>query len=447
MSRSAAEVKETDYKDVKQIPREFFWDTLTAFILFLIFNLAAADFVIEFVRDSEIVCFLNNSILTASVSHLCATNAPSGAYISFVMVFHGFILLAPHYLWKYHFKGSFVYFMRVSSTLKRKEYDTGECNSHIIIEELEKSFKSKIIFHYYIFKLIFQLFWSISGFIFVLTFFYQKFGPFFYCSHPLDMENTEITCLYEILNFLEVLWIMELVLLFIIALNQVWALLWCFKIHSRELGSLSIGTFSYHYGLSSKYYPQRILSSRCDSVMRFLYYFAPMLDRTGSGGPHIVTSLDFMVMKLYHTDSHLGYVFKESQILYKYNQLCADDQRRLKIHSKKQYNNLADDSEDEGVIYKTKDMIADNNDMMWKFSKQWQNSGIYSDFEMLRLDYAVVLPGTIRGTVLGFSARAPSNARAIEVTFGLPNFATSLARVFKQVNPSVSTVFRIFAQT
>ena len=58
-----------------------------------------------------------------------------------------------------------------------------------------------------------------------------------------------------------------------------------------------------------------------------------------------------------------------------------------------------------------------------------------------------VLPGTIRGTVLGFSARAPSNARAIEVTFGLPNFATSLSRVFKQVNPSVSTVFRIFAQT
>ena len=45
---------------------------------------------------------------------------------------------------------------------------------------------------------------------------------------------------------------------------------------------------------------------------------------------------------------------------------------------------------DEGVIYKTKDMIADNNDMMWKFSKQYQNSGIYSDFEMLRLEYAVV---------------------------------------------------------
>ena len=44
-----------------------------------------------------------------------------------------------------------------------------------------------------------------------------------------------------------------------------------------------------------------------------------------------------------------------------------------------------------------------------------------------------MLPGTIRGTVLGFSARAPHNESAIEVTFGLPNFASSLARVFKKV--------------
>lgn len=96
-------------------------------------------------------------------------------------------------------------------------------------------------------------------------------------------------------------------------------------------------------------------------------------------------------------------------------------------------------------------MIADNDDLMWKFSKQCRKFGIYSDFQMLGSDYPVVshtryvalytvhlpffkvLPGTIRGTVLGFSSRAPHNASAIEVSFCLPNFTTSLARIFKQV--------------
>lgn len=39
----------------------------------------------------------------------------------------------------------------------------------------------------------------------------------------------------------------------------------------------------------------------------------------------------------------------------------------------------------------------------------------------------------MRGTVLGFAARAPDNGSAIEVSFGIPSFATSLARVFKWV--------------
>ena len=47
---------------------------------------------------------------------------------------------------------------------------------------------------------------------------------------------------------------------------------------------------------------------------------------------------------------------------------------------------------------------------------------------------AQVLPGTMRGTVLGFSARAPDNSSAIEVSFGCPSYATALARVFQWVS-------------
>ena len=346
MSRSSVE---SDC-NVERSPRDFFWDTSTTFIVILLLNLAAADFVFELVRDSEIVCFTDNSS-TACLGHLCATNVPSGAYISFFIVFHGFVLLAPHYLWYYHFKRSFSYFFITSSNLKReKEYNTGEyavMNTQIV-RELERTFKSSGIFHYYILKLIIQLIWAIGGFFFSLAFFHQKFGPFFHYSHPPGMEwkiDKDIICLYEILNFLEVVWIIQLVLLLIAVLCQVWALLWCFKIHSRELGAMDIATFGYHYGLSSKYYNIKMFSSRCDSAMKFLCYLVPILDRIVFGGPHIVTSLDFMVIKLYYTDSHLGYVFKESQILQIYNQLCSDDKRRLKIYFKKQNNILADDSE------------------------------------------------------------------------------------------------------
>ena len=342
------EVKESN---VEQKPREYFWDTIIIYVAFLILNLAAADFAIEFVRDNEIVCFsAANSSFIPEIRHLCATNVPSGAYISIFVVFHGLILLASHHLWRNSFEGSFRSFFRVVSKLKkRREYETGTyATMNInIVEDLEDKFKSRIIFQNYILKLIFQLIWAIGGFIFAAAFFYQKFGPFFNC-YTSENEwniNSDVTCVYEILTFLEILWILELVLLFIIGVTLIWALLWCFQSHPSELGSLPIATFSYHYGLSSKYYTTQTTPSHCNCVMRFLFYIAPVLERIIYGGPHIVTSLDFMVMKLFNTDRQLGYVFKESQISHKYNKLCADDQRRLKLHVKKQRNLMADDSE------------------------------------------------------------------------------------------------------
>lgn len=41
----------------------------------------------------------------------------------------------------------------------------------------------------------------------------------------------------------------------------------------------------------------------------------------------------------------------------------------------------------------------------------------------------------MRGAVLGLGARAPSNANAINISFGDSGYATALARVFTWVSP------------
>ncbi len=50
-----------------------------------------------------------------------------------------------------------------------------------------------------------------------------------------------------------------------------------------------------------------------------------------------------------------------------------------------------------------------------------------------------VLPDTMRGTVLGFAARAPCNEGAIDITFGNIGYAFTLARVFRWVRLVIYT--------
>ena len=331
-----------------QAPREFFWDTAVTFVVLLIFSLAVADLVTEYVRGAAIACFTTNfTSIAPEIKSFCAKNVPLGAYFSHLIAFHGIILIAPHFFWLYHSQNSLVYSFDVVTNLTRYEELQKGDHSTInfeIVQQMGKMFSEKGVFHLYIIKLIFQFIWTIAGFCFILAFFHQKFGPLFHC----NVLGGEVMCTFDILTFLETLWIVELVFLIIVGVLLIWAIVWCFSVHTTELGSFDIALFSYNYGISSKFYTQKIPSaSCCDSILRVLFHISPLLQRLTYGGPHIVTNLDFMVMKLYHTHHSLGSVFKESQILLHYYKMCADERRRLYIHSKKHRNDLADDKDGE----------------------------------------------------------------------------------------------------
>ena len=161
--------------------------------------------------------------------------------------------------------------------------------------------------------------------------------------------HTDVACVFDTLNLLQVLWVAEILLLILAALGLLWALIWCFSVHPKELGSSEIADFSYHYGLPSQYYvPKLPLLYFCGTGLRYLFKFS----RT-SGEPRIKTDLDFLIMVLYCTDGGLGHILKEGQVGNVLKQLYDDDRRRLNIHARKHRNIRAynSDCESECKVY------------------------------------------------------------------------------------------------
>ena len=342
----------TDENRILQGPRQFFWDILLTLDVLVIFSLAIADLVIEFLRGADIACFAVNSTTSATeISHFCAAHVPSGVYFSYFVVFHGFILISAHYLWHFHCKGCCTLFFKVVSSLHRKKDENGRYSSTNtdVVKEMEEIFSGRRIFHSYIIKIFVQLFWIIAGFCFSLAYFHQEFGPLFNCTDTLDPIfeiDFNVICTVGYFNLLETLWIAELVLLSLAGLLLLWAIMWCFTAHHEELGAVNNAKFLYHYGLSSKFYaPNAHLAYSCNSFLRNLFCTATLFKNCKCNESHIATSLDFLLMTLYHTDCGLGYTFKKSQILYHYYKMHADERRRLHIHTKKHQNILADESE------------------------------------------------------------------------------------------------------
>lgn len=348
--------------------RDFFWDTMVLYVVWSILSLAAVDIITEFVRGSKVACFPPNSNYSDAgenfINTFCTSNVPFGAHISIFMVLHGLLIALPHYLWLKNFSGSINSFFVLAATLKRAKEATGQYSPDNIqiVKELEGAFanyKYGRIFQLYVIKLGFQLAWVICGLIFVITFFYNKFGPSFNC--PKDFNGTtdnwpihsDVVCIYDILNLLKVLWVAEILLLALAGFGLVWALIWCFIIHPKELGSSDIAIFSYNYGLTSEYYVQKLPLSNCIGGFRHLFYFSCLLQQVSCGGPRIKTNMDFMVMKLYCTSGSLGYVFKEAQVAKVLKQLNDDDKRRLNVHARKHRNVTAQESNGmQGSIYR-----------------------------------------------------------------------------------------------
>ena len=335
-------------------PREFFWDNIVLFVVSSIIGLAAVDVVTEFLRGGGVSCFSPVGVELSEaqgeyINSYCAGFLPPGAYIPAFMVIHAVLITIPHYLWLSHYGGNLDYFFQLTSSLKRlRDKESGEYvrENLVIVEQLETTFSTydqNGMFLWYIVKLIVQLLWTLAGFLFAVWYFFRGFNSNFYC--PRDSVNVtetpfwpfddQVACVFETLDLLQTIWWAEIALLALVCLGLILALIWCLGAHGSELGAKDVALFSFQSGLAPAFYVPPLPVPRCfKSGRRALHSFFTSIPWLI--GPRIKTNLDFLLLKLYRTDSGLGHVFKEVQIQKELKILNDDDQRRLLLHDRKQ---------------------------------------------------------------------------------------------------------------
>lgn len=339
-------------------PAEFFWDNIVLFVVSTIIGLAAIDVITEFLRGGGVTCFPPlgagvDEAQAAYINNYCSGFLPFGAYFPAFMVVHAILITVPHYLWLRHYGGNFDFFFQQASNLKRSRDDkTGEHvpENLIIAQRLESTFttyRRNSMYHLYILKLLVQFLWSVTGVGFAIGFFLREFRARFTCPPNFNATTYEfwpldepVGCAFETLSLLRVLWIADILLLLLACFGLFWAIIWCFSTHVTELGSKEVARFAFQSGLAPRYYVPKLPVSDC---LQSCFTSIPYLS---CSGPDVIkTDLDFLIMRLFLTDSGLGYIFNEVQIEKELKHLIDDDQRRLSFHGSKHKNRRADDGE------------------------------------------------------------------------------------------------------
>ena len=340
-------------------PREFFWDNIVLFVVSTILGLAAIDVITEFLRGGlsggGVACFPPSGADEAQAAYInnyCSGFLPFGAYVTTFMVVHAVLLIVPHYLWLGHHGGNFEFFFQLVSMMKRVQ-DHARAGERIpenlvIVQQLESTFTlldRNYIYTSYVLKLILQLLWSFVGICFGVGFFVTRFNVRFTC--PPDINSTTyefwplgetVNCTYETLSLLQYLWIGDLLLLLLAAVSLVGAILWSFSTHPTALGYKELANFAFQSGFHPQYYVPPFPGSEC------LRQYFTSFSHPSLSSPHVIkTDLDFLILRLYQTDSGLGHVFIKELVQKWLKHHLDDDHRRLALHREKQKTREAKD--------------------------------------------------------------------------------------------------------
>ena len=346
--------KDSDEEGGTLTPRDFFWDSVAHFVIRAIVGLTALDVITEFVRGSNVECYLPGGIGDISQEYIntfCSGNLPFTQYFPVYIMITGALIAIPHYLWLNHYRGNFEFFFSQVSNLNHL-MDVEIVGVHSdqqniqIVELLTTVFaiqKRSTIFLFYVLKLTFQwLFTAGSIVTAILLFQNSNFMDGFLCpssNQTLDEFwpfNDKALCIYNTLVLISYLRVAYLCLICLLLVCLTWAILWCFFTHATELGHKDVAKFSFLTGLPAKYYVAQLPIpewSCCRYLLScVLKYVTTVSWFTFGGGPRIRSDLDFMVMQLFRTDSGLGYTFKNIQTCLALKDLLEDDQRRLHVH-------------------------------------------------------------------------------------------------------------------
>lgn len=336
-------------------PREFFWDSVSLYVVGVIIALAAIDAVTEFLRGSAVSCFspAGKDITGAQENYInsyCSASLPPTEYFPVFIVVHAILIAIPHYLWLNHYGGNFEFFFAQSKELDRTRNEDTGCyseNNRIIIQQLTQAFttyKQNWMFLLYVLKLVLQLIITVAGFLVAIvaftdfqeTFMCPKFNASSENLDPFWPYNTNVRCVFTSLRLFSSIHLADLVLLALLILCLLWSLIWCGSTHPTELSTDEAALFCFHSSMSPEHFIPKFPVMGClHPVKRCLQKCCTSVSFLGRG-PRIKTNLDFLVLKLFRTDSGLGFVFREMQILEKLRHYNDDDQRRTNLHKRQQ---------------------------------------------------------------------------------------------------------------
>ena len=309
--------------------RDFFWDSITLYIVGVILALTAIDVVSEFIRGADVQCYQPNetqsdilSSVQNYVNEFCRGHVPTLQFLPSFIAIHAIAILLPHYAWLNAYGADLDFFFRHVSKLERnRKDDTGDypAINYTISKEMEEAFskygRPNGMYWWYIAKILFQIVLCILGIILVpLVFFkYSEQNVAFQCPEsesdakgdtwPLPYRET-VTCVFSPMNLLQRIWLVYLFLLAVAALFMLINLVQLFKWHTNELGFEDCAKFSFQTGLSYHYcHPsvKRVFKRNFPT----LYPFSPY---------SIESNYDFLMVKLFRTDGGLAYIMKEVHV-------------------------------------------------------------------------------------------------------------------------------------
>ncbi len=340
-------------KDEESKPREFFWDSVSLYVVGVIVAIAAIDVVTEFIRGSAVSCFSppSQTVTEAQESYInnfCSASLPLTEYFPVFIVVHAILIAIPHYLWLNHYGGNFeFFFVQVKEMDRTRDEKTGDYSdkNRIIIQQLTQAFttyQQNWMFVVYVLKLILQLLLTVAGFLAAIIAF-TDFNETFMCprnanstADPFWPFETQVVCVFTSLRLFSAIRLADLILLAILIMSFIWSLIWCASTHPTELSSDEAALFCFHSSMAPEHYVPKFPIKGClypvKRCMQSIFSSASMIGR----GPMIKTNLDFLVLKLFRTDSGLGFVFREMQILEKIRHHNEDDQRRTNLHKRQQ---------------------------------------------------------------------------------------------------------------
>ena len=360
------EGRKKDNPDQAPQSRDFFWDSITLYIVGTILALSAIDVVSEFLRGSDVKCYLPNetdSSLFSSVENyiqeFCSGYLPALQLLPSFIAIHAIAILAPHYVWLNAYGADLDFFFRHVWKLERnRQTDTGDYSpsNYTVSQQLEEAFckygRSNGIYWWYISKILLQLFLSLVGIWLVplVVFTLDEQNVSFQCpasehdtrgdSWPLPDRET-VMCVFSSIYLLQRIWIVYLFLLGLAAFFMLVNLLQLMKWHTAELGFEDCAKFSFETGLSYHYFHPQIVSkvlrknliepfqqngssSKFQRVLEFLRYpFSPY---------NIQSNYDFLMIKLFRTDGGLAYIMKELHVLRLLREMNKTDLSKLNLY-------------------------------------------------------------------------------------------------------------------